>query len=167
MRQAVISLSALVLGLSACQADPQSPAVVLPGPIDANAAPLFSITPTPTLTADQERLLTLIRNRPTVLELHVATIRPNAPQLLRSGQPLRFDVSPSVRFVAEAPEVTEDPDGTIFWRGELQGVFGTVQSVLTSTGFTASLHTGAALYKFEPIGGALHALTRVGNFPPD
>jgi len=99
------------------------------------------------------------------VNLGLLTAAPAA--LLQVGRAVRFDVGPNVRFSATGNRSVLNPNGTLSWSGPTDVAFGSVQLVLTEKGVTGDLRVEGSLYRFEPIGGGLHALTLVRDFPPE
>ena len=160
-RGATFLLSTL---LSACAIDRSVPTEVSTTPPDH----LFTLVATPTLTVAQASFLTSVKARATSLEVHVARLR-SAPELvLQRSNAVVFPMSPTRQFVAVGEQMTRRAALDISWAGHIQNEpGGFVQLVLTSKGVTGTVRTHSLNFLIEPIGGGLHALSRVGNFPPD
>lgn len=128
---------------------------------------LFTVVPSPRLNAEQQARLTRIRNRRSSADVNVGLLRAAPAEVLQVGRAVGFDVGPNVRFVATGTRRVRNANGTLSWSGSTDRAFGVVQLVLTEKGVTGTLRAGASLYRFEPIGGGLHALIKSGTFPPE
>jgi hypothetical protein len=71
--------------------------------------------------------------------------------------------------VAQGAQVEERGQNDVSWYGPLQGEEGTLQLVLSNEGMTGNIRTETTLYHIEPLGGGLHAVSRVdmGKLPPE
>lgn len=174
----VLGLFFLALGTWSCS-DPTSNAIdketggSLPTPSTAAQGAmlpeaLFTIVDQPQLSAEQARFLSVIRERPTTAEVHLARLANTPALLLQKGNALVLNVSPGRLFVAVGEWVTKRGPDDISWSGALQNQFGSAGLVLTKKGITGTIRTVSATYWFEPISGGLHALIRVdqSKFPP-
>ena len=160
--------------------EPLAPAVCREPPLALaamplpSAGPLFTLVESPVLDAGQERLLGVIRARPTTARVHVARLAGGAGSLLQAGREITFPVSPERSFTAVGRQVTRRAPDDVSWSGRITGEHGEVTLVLTARGVTGSLHSmppggGSTLYAFEPIGGGLQAVVCAdpGRLPPD
>lgn len=134
---------------------------------------LFTIIDQPQLSARQQEFLSIIRERPTTIEVHLARLANTPAALLEKDRALGLPVAPGKLLLATAEQVTKRGPDDISWSGSLQGQFGSAGLVLTEKGITGSLwvwDNGNLLnFRFEPISGGLQALIRVdqSKFPRD
>lgn len=171
---------ALMVWIAACsRADPvgidSSPAVCTPLPLEAQAslperAALFTILPEPVLSAEQQRRLANIQDKPWTAELHVAQLSDAADSLLRSGNAIMLQVSPTRFVAAESEPVTQSSSEYLSWTGPVQGVYGWATLVLGDARLTGTLwvHPGPT-YRFAPLGEGFLMVNCVdgSKFPPD
>lgn len=159
----------LTLVLAACQGDGSPPTGASPMNAASVQEDLLTLVPEPTLTGAQQALLSSIRGRPSSAEVHVARLAGTPGQMLREGKAVRISVAPGRQVVAVGEQVEQRAPNDLSWAGAVQGGEGTVQLVLTSRGVTATVRTEDALYRIEPLGGGLHAVSRVAltQLPPE
>jgi hypothetical protein len=136
------------------------------------AASLFSLQDSAVLTADQEHRLGLHRASPEAAEVHVARLAENAASLLQLGDTILVTVSPTRSFNFIGTSANANP-GSWSWRGEIPGQAGTLTTVLSEDDLTGTLwyhpsRETAALFRFWPLGGGIHALvcTDASKFGP-
>ena len=139
--------------------------------------PLWILDSTASLSTEQERLLTNIRNLPTTAELRVARLSPDADSLLQLGHSVVLTVAPGRAVIAVGENVTRRGPSDLSWSGAIENESGRVSIVLTAIGVTASLRSVAlretelvhASYSVGPLGGGLQAIACVdqSKFPPD
>ncbi len=134
---------------------------------------LFEILASPQLTAEQERLLSIIRSQRTTAEVYLARLSDAAEEALEEGNAVVLPVSPTRRFTTVGAWVERRTDSKSF-AGPISGEHGWVNLVLTRSGLTGALQSlprdgEPANYSFAPLGGGLHALVCIdqSKFPPD
>ena len=162
---------ALVATAGACQSDSLLPptagssAQLAAGDADG----LFEIEASPRLTVQQAARLSRIAGKRTSQEVHVVRLHPSADGLLRRGSRLRIALSPSASRVATGATVVRRGVRDVSWAGPTADSTGWIQLVLGPAGVYGSIRSGAVQYKIEPLGGALHALTRIdgSRLPPE
>ena len=133
---------------------------------DPAAPSMFELLTSPQLTAEQERLISLIRSRATSARVEIAELIADPATRLQVDARITFPVSRTRSFTALGERVETRATSHISWSGRLLGEHGDVQLVLTSIGMTGSLRSvpaeGASVhYGFEPIGDRLHAIVCV------
>ena len=159
------------LGVAACQAD-DTP-LTAPESMSASAAAgqqdLLAIVPPPALDHAQQSRLAAIRGRASSAEVHLARIAGAPGQMLRPGSVVRLGVAPGVQVVASGERVQQRAADDVSWSGPVRGSYGWVQAVLMNGELTATVTVGTTQYAIEPIGGGLHAVTRLdqSGFPPE
>jgi hypothetical protein len=187
MRRLLSFKPAILVFLSACLADVQSPehARSPANCVDDGQSPAFNDPPThreatieetlfevvtsEALSADQLDRLARLRSMPTSIEVHVGRLRANAEGLLERDTVVRLDVSPTRWFTARGAPLSQGSAISISWSGSLQNEWGPVALVLTDKDVTGSVNPPPDAYRFEPIGDGLHALVCLdpAKFPPD
>lgn len=130
---------------------------------------LFTLVKEPSLNAEQQRLLSVIHERPTTVEVHLARLTDKAESLLKEDSIIALPVSPDKQFVAVGERLTKRASDDISWSGPIQHSFGQITLVFTAKGVTGTLwaqnEDDYVSYKFEPIGDNLQALIRVIEVP--
>lgn len=124
---------------------------------------LFTILDEQQLSSEQERQLSGIRERSTTAEVNIARLAKVPESLLAKGKEVVVSVSLGKQFVAVGDTLTRRGPADISWAGPLQDGSGWTQLVLTNKGITGWLRKDSLLYKFEPLGGDLHALIHIDN----
>jgi len=124
---------------------------------------LFTIVPEPKLTEDQEQHLSVIRNRPTTSEVHIARIASAPEIMLQKGNSVVLNISPGEQFIAIGEKETRRGPIDISWAGPLKDERGWAQLVLTDKGITGTLRKDSRLFKFEPIGRGIQVLTYIDS----
>lgn len=169
MRSRFAGVMALTIGLAACQTDGSNPTGAGPMNAAATQEDLFTLVANPALNNSQQTFLANIRGRASSAEVHVARLAGTPGQLLRQGRAVRFVLAPGQHVTAVGAQVEQRAANDLSWAGDLQGQRGDVQLVLTSVGVTASIRVAETLYRIEPLGGGLHAVTRIdeAGFPAE
>lgn len=164
----VLALAAAV-GPAACQSQEPVPGGATHVSAAAAQEVLLTLVPDPELTGAQQSLLSTIRARPSSAEVHVARLADAPDSLLRQGKAVAFSLAPGKRVVALGERVERREPGDLSWSGSIRGEPGAVQLVLSGRDVTATLRTAESVYHVEPLGGGLHAVTRVDQtrLPPD
>ncbi|HEX7243474.1 MAG TPA: M12 family metallo-peptidase [Longimicrobiaceae bacterium] len=169
MRARIVFALAASLGLAACQSDGPTPTGA---PLSAAAGQedLLTLLPAPALNNAQKALLSTIRGRPSTSEVNVGRLASVAARLLhQGGGAVRLSLAPGRQVVAQGAQVEERGQNDISWSGPLQGEEGTLQLVLSNEGMTGNIRTETTLFHIEPLGGGLHAVSRVdmSKLPPE
>lgn len=169
MKVRIVLALAASIGLAACQADDSTPTGAVPMNAAAAQEDLLTLAPNAALNSSQQAYLSTIRGRPSTAEVHLARLAATPAAQLQHGRTVRFSVAPGRPVVALGAQVEERGPNDISWGGPTQGQFGSVQMVLTSIGVTATVRTEDAVYRVEPLGGGLHAISRVdqAGLPPE
>ncbi len=128
---------------------------------------LLTVVPAPALTRDQETLLSRIRSRRSAADVHVGRLRAAPAAVLARGQNVSIQLAPGRQVVVRGEQLTVRGANDLSWSGPTQGEEGSAQLVLTAKGVTATVRTATGVYRVEPIGGGLHAITRLGSPPPE
>jgi hypothetical protein len=133
-------------------------------------ANLFGKTGTRNLSPEQSSQLSNLQDRATVAEANVVSL--SDLTLLSEGRAVTLNVFPGRNIVAANKKVKRDSAGVFTWIGapsktsESPGLI-----VLSVHGgqVTGTIRAGGQLFKIRPIGGGLHAVTRVdeSKFPPE
>jgi hypothetical protein len=169
MKARIALALAASLGLAACQGD--GPLLTESSPVSAAATQddLFTLAPDAALNGAQRDLLATIRGRRSTGEVNLARLSGQAARMLQHGRAVRFMVAPGRPVVAVGDRVEQGGPGGVSWSGGVPGGNGLVSLVMSDAGVTASIHSGGTLYHVEPLGGGLHAISRVdvANLPPD
>jgi peptidyl-Asp metalloendopeptidase len=159
------------LGLAACQGDDVNPSVntALNAAAPQAQENLLTLVPQQALDNAQQARLASISGRASTAEVHLARIAGAPGQLLRQGSALRLAVAPGVQVVALGERVQQRGASDISWAGPVQGTDGWVQMVLGPDGVVATVTVGRAQYSIEPLGGGLHAVSRIdqSGFPSE
>ncbi|MBD0319110.1 MAG: hypothetical protein ICV87_02180, partial [Gemmatimonadetes bacterium] len=162
MRARLTLVLAASLGLAACQGDDLTPSPARPA---ANAAAtqeeLLSLVPETALDAVQRGRLATVRGRSNVAEVRLARIASAPGRLLRQGGAVRLPIAPGVQVVAVGERVKQRSAEDISWAGPVRGTEGWVQMVFAEGGVTATVRVGNTSYGIEPLGGGLHAISRI------
>ena len=167
---AILAFSAVIMACADNQRSPtdaSNPQTAGSSLTNQTQEPLFSLVLAPALTKDQSDLLSRIRGRPSSAEVYVGRLTGSPQLLLQPGKAVIFRLSPTEQLVALGKDLVQRAANDLSWRGEIENALGTIQLVLTNKGVTATVKTSTTLYGIEPIGGGLHALIRIGQFPPD
>ena len=169
MKMRFVGVLTLSAALAACQGDGPEPTGASPMNAAAVQEDLLALVANPALNSTQQSFLTQIRGRASSAEVHVARMAGTPAQALQQGKPIRLSLAPGRQVVALGEDVEQRGANDLSWGGSLQGEHGSVQLVLTSIGVTASVRTGETLYRIEPLGGGLHAVTRINQagFPSE
>jgi peptidyl-Asp metalloendopeptidase len=171
MKARLALVLAASLGVAACHADDTTPTA--PGSMNASAAAgqqdLLTIIPPQALDHAQQGRLAAIRGRGSSAEVHLARIAGAPGQMLRPASVVRLGVAPGVQVVADGERVQQRAADDISWSGPTRGSYGWVQAVLMNGELTATVTVGTTQYAIEPIGGGLHAVTRIdqNGFPQE
>lgn len=130
---------------------------------------LFTIVDSLQLSLEQERLLSVIRERPTTAEVQIARLANNPAALLKKDKSMVINVSPGKRFIVSEDTVTRRESNDVSWAGKLQDQVGRATLVLSPHGITGTLSTRSKHFRFAPLGKGLQALIRVdaSKFPPE
>jgi hypothetical protein len=179
--RAVLALS-VASALAGCDTpvivEREGPAVCREPFSPQGAAPLADsllvIVETPTLTAEQERRLSLARAQETAGRVLVARLTEPAEPLLQPGREFVLSVSPARAFVLVGQQLSSG-SGYVGWHGRIAGEIGEAGWVLTHEGITGGLQsiptdgTVPSLYSIHPLGGGLHAVICLdpSKFGPD
>ncbi|HEX6373954.1 MAG TPA: M12 family metallo-peptidase [Longimicrobium sp.] len=157
------------LGLAACQGDDLTPSADTSMSAAAAQENLFTLVPEPALDNVQQGRLATIRGRASTASVHFARIAGAPGQLMRQGSALRVPVAPGVQVVAVGERVQQRGANDVSWGGAVQGTHGSVQLVLAEGGVTGTVTIGTASYAIEPLGGGLHAISRIdqSGFPSE
>jgi peptidyl-Asp metalloendopeptidase len=163
-----IALVFASLGLAACQADD----IIPPASTAMNPAAqenLLTVVPEAALDAGQRNLLATIRGRSSTAEVHLARIAAAPERMLQRGALVRLAVAPGVHVVAVGERTEQRAAGDVSWAGPVRGADGWVQMVFMEGGVTATVTAGGTQYSVEPLGGGLHAVSRIdqSGFPAD
>ena len=169
MRAVLPLFLAASLGLAACQGGDD----ITPGDTSMSAAAaqenLFTLVPEQALDRVQQGRLATIRGRASTAEVHLARVAAAPGQLLRPASVLRIPVAPGVNVVAVGERVEQRAANDVSWAGPVQGTHGWVQMVLADGGVNATVTVGTASWSIEPLGGGLHAVSRIdqSGFPSE
>lgn len=160
---------AIATSLVACQRDAQVPTGASALGAAAVQEDLFTLVPATGLPGAQEARLSSIRGRPTSAEVHVGRLTATPGRVLQRGRAVRISLSQTVHVVAVGERVSQEEPQVISWAGSTRDGSGWVELVVTGSGATGTVWVGQTLYRFEPIGGGLHALIRVDleKLPPE
>lgn len=156
------------LGLAACQGGDDITPSELPATAAAAAQENF-LTRVPQAALDnaQRNRLAAIRGR--AGEVHLARVVAAPGRLLSRGNALTFDVAPELRVTAVGEDVRSRAANDVSWAGPLQGAPGWVQMVVMDGDVTATVTVGETRYSVEPLGGGLHAVSKLEEslLPPE
>ena len=170
MRARLTYVLAATLGLAACQDG---------DPINAPASPsmaaaaiqenLLTLVPEQGLNGVQRGQLATVRGRASTAEVHLARVAAAPGRLLKQGGAVRIPVAPGVQVVALGERVQQRAGNDISWAGPVRGEFGWVQMVVSDAGVTATVTVKNTTYSIEPLGGGLHAVSRIdqNGFPSE
>jgi peptidyl-Asp metalloendopeptidase len=131
---------------------------------------LFVIVSDPQLTEEQERLVAVIKNRPTTAGLHFANLVIDPQNLLKEGKTLGMPLPDEKLFVAVGERATVNKMGYLSWIGKSENPLNTASLVLGPEGeLGGSLRAEGSYYRFEPLGGDLLAIILIdpSKFPPE
>lgn len=172
MKARLALILAASVGLAACQGGDEIIPPASPAMSAAQAQEnLLTIVPEPALSHAQAGLLATIRGRATNADVHVARIASAPGRLLQQGGAVRLAVAPGVQVVANGERVTQRGADDISWAGPVNGSReqGWVQMVMMNGGVTATVNVGRDIYSIEPLGGGLHAVSRIDQsaYPPE
>jgi hypothetical protein len=168
MRARLALVLAASLGLAACQGDDSASADL--GTMSASTQEnLLTLIPNRGLSKTQEGRFALIRERSTSTEVHLARIAATPGRMLGKGNSVRLAVAPGVQVVATGERVQKRAENDLSWGGPVREGHGWVQMVLSGGDVTATVTVGQAQYSIEPIGGGVHAVSRIdqSKFPPE
>jgi hypothetical protein len=168
MRAHLSLVLAASLTLAACQdnLDPSTSTAMNPAEVQEN---LLTLAPQARLNEAQESRLSAIRGRAGSVGSQVGRLSGTPAQLLKQGSALRLAVEPGLQVVAVGERVQRRADTDISWAGPVQGTHGWVQMVLGEDGVTGTVTIGTQGYSIEPLGGGLHAISRIdqNKMPPE
>jgi hypothetical protein len=171
MKSRLAMVLTATLGLAACQGDDVNPSVTTAANAAAPQAQenLFTLVPQQALDNVQQGRMATIRGRASTAEVHLARIAGAPGQLMRPGSALRIPVAPGVQVVAVGSRVEQRGAGDVSWGGAVQGTHGWAQLVLAGGGVTGTVTVGTASYSIEPLGGGVHAVSRIDQqgFPQE
>jgi hypothetical protein len=160
---------AATLGTAACQGDGVSPSATASMNSAAVQENLLTLVPEQALTATQGVRLATIRGRRSTAEVHLARMAAAPGQMLQHGAAVRIALAPGVQVVAVGENVQTRSADDLSWSGSARGADGWVQLVYMEGGVTATVTLNRVTYSIEPLGGGLHAVTRIdqNGFPPE
>ena len=161
MRARLTLVLAASLGIAACQGDDITPAAAPSRNAAAAQEDLLSLVPETALDAVQRGRLATVRGRSNVAEVRLARMAAAPGRLLRQGAAVRLPIAPGVQVVAVGERVTPRSAEDISWAGPVRGTEGWVQMVFAEGGVTATVRVGNTQYAIEPLGGGLHAISRI------
>jgi hypothetical protein len=161
MRARLTLVLAASLGIAACQGDDITPPATRSMNAAAAQEDLLSLVPETALDAVQRGRLATVRGRSHVAEVRLARIAAAPGRMLRQGAAVRLPVAPGVQIVAVGERVTPRSADDISWAGPVRGTEGWVQMVFADGGVTATVRVGNTTYGIEPLGGGLHAISRI------
>lgn len=169
MKARLTLVLAASLGLAACQGDGIIPSASAPANDASAQENLLTLVPEPALAGTQRDLLATIRGRSSTAEVHLARIAAAPGRMLRQGGAVRIAVAPGVHVIAVGERVQQRAADDVSWAGPVRGDEGWVQMVLMDGGVTATVTVGNATYGIEPLGGGLHAVSRIdqAGFPDE
>jgi peptidyl-Asp metalloendopeptidase len=169
MKARLTWLLALSVSLAACQGDRIDPSATTAMNAAAGQQDLLTLVPGQALNAVQQGRLATIRGRASTAEVHLARIAAAPGQMMKQGSVLRIPVAPGVQVVATGERVEQRAANDISWSGPVRGAHGLVQAVLDGEGVTATVTVGRESYSIEPLGGGIHAVSRLdqNGFPPE
>jgi hypothetical protein len=171
MKSRLAMVLTATLGLAACQGDNVNPSVATAANAAAPQAQenLFTLVPQQALDNVQQARMATIRGRASTAEVHLARIAGAPGQLMRQGSALRIPVAPGLQVVALGENVQRRAAADVSWGGPVQGTEGWVQLVLGADGVVGTVTIGTASYSIEPLGGGVHAVSRLDQtgFPSE
>ncbi|HEV2148830.1 MAG TPA: M12 family metallo-peptidase [Longimicrobiaceae bacterium] len=169
MKARIALVLAVSLGLAACQGDDITPPASSSMSAAAGQENFLTLAAQPALDNAQRDLLATIRGRASTAEVHLARIAGTPGQMLQQGGAIRIALAPGVQVVAAGERVERRSADDISWAGPVRGGEGWVQMVLGDGGVNASVRVGNTLYSVEPLGGGLHAVSRIDErgFPDE
>jgi hypothetical protein len=169
MRARLALVLAASIGLAACQGDEITPADTSNSMSAAAQENLLTLVPQPALNATQRERLAAIRGRASTAEVHLARMAVAPGRMLQRGAALRVAVAPGVQVVAVGERVEQRAEDNVSWAGPVRGGQGWMQVVFMEGGVTATVTVGNTTYAIEPIGGGLHAVSRIdqSGFPQE
>ncbi|HEX8211489.1 MAG TPA: M12 family metallo-peptidase [Longimicrobium sp.] len=169
MRARLALVLAASFGLAACQGDEITPSDTSTSMSAAAQENLLTLVSQPALNAGQRDRLASIRGRSSTAEVHVARMASAPGRMLQQGGAVRVAVAPGVQVVAVGERVVNRAADDISWAGPVRGAEGWVQMVFMDGGVTATVRVGNTSYAVEPIGGGLHAVSRIdqSGFPQE
>lgn len=119
---------------------------------------------------NDNKYLSIIRDQPTAIAVHVAHLTGNWQVLLKKYKNIAIPVSKGKEFILIKTGVKKCGGiNATCWGGTLQNGKGLASFVLGSDGITGTLQIDSLLYQFEPIGGGFQAIIQVdqSKFPSD
>ena len=169
MRARLALVLAASVALAACQVDEITPPDSSTSMSATAQENLLTLVPQPALNATQRDRLAAIRGRSSTAEVHVARMAAAPGRVLQQGGAIRVAVAPGVQVVAVGERVEHRAAEDISWAGPVRGGEGWVQMVFMEGGVTATVRVGNTSYAVEPIGGGLHAVSRIdqSGFPQE
>lgn len=160
----LMPIVALVIAGSACDIADRD----LQAPTDVNTSrsvpmppELFAFVSAPPLSATQSALLAKIKGRAATAEVRIARLSANPAALLQQSREIVLNLTPSDYVVARGESLSHLESGDVYWAGPLRDRRGSAALVITSKGVTGTIESGSVIYEFEPLGGDLHAITRL------
>lgn len=131
------------------------------------SADLIQVLPRSALTPSQLNILNQISGRPTV-DGGVEIVRIN-PAPLRESSHFTLPLPARSPVIVEANTKNVASDGSSFSIiGQVPGqLSGTATIVVNDDSVTGSIQTDSGPYRIAPLGGGVHALVKLGRFPPD
>jgi hypothetical protein len=170
MRARLSLFLAASLSMAACQGgDDVTPPAAEPMNAAAAQENLLTIVPEQALNAMQRGRLQNVRGRLSSAEVHLARIASAPGRLLNQGAAVRVAVAPGVQVSAVGERVQQRAANDVSWGGPMTGGNGWVQMVLSPEGITGTVTIGFTSYSIEPLGGGLHAVSRIdqSKFPSE
>ena len=114
---------------------------------------LFTIALEPQLNEEQERLVAVIKNRPTTAELHFANLVNDHENLLKEGKTLGLPLSDQKLFVAVGERTAVNKLGYLSWIGKSENPLNTATLILSPEGEVGgTLRVEESIYQIEPLG---------------
>ncbi len=159
------SMLALAVAVSACS--DRAPLIAGADEAAVRAAAqdeLLTLEPGAGLSGEQRERIARVRAQPTSADVQVARLAATPAALLQQGRALVLDVGIGKRFVALGERVVERTPASgayLAWSGPLRNAEGWVDLVLTAKGVTGVVRAGGETYSVGPLGGGLHAVTRL------
>jgi hypothetical protein len=162
MKPRIALVLAACIGLAACRSDDVTPPAAPSTSAAAAQEHFLSVVPEQALSHAQSSLLAGIKDRSTTAEVHLARISGTRGRSLEQGGVLHIGVAPGVQVTAVGEKVTRRSAEDVSWAGPVRGGKGWVQMVYADGGVNATIRLGeGTVYSIEPLGGGLHAVTRI------